>query len=686
MPVFPDPRPSDFTDPYSGVAGITFGAPSELMAGWGSMMLNNTLRTLSKQFVSNPDTDPYRRVINATYQHITGGNEADVLEALVPMPISQEQKDQGELNRPGLNIPLNVSRRTMDRLVNDYDERQYYNFVQNSPSGAFSKAAGFGGTVAGGLLDFFAGAAAGKVLGASTKVVNTFRPLAIDIMENFGAKEIMGTQAAATANKIITSGIHGGIGVGTFSATEELAKELDRGEIGQPHEWIQSLQTVGDAAWDGLWLVGGLRLGGLMAGKGFEHVKPQVKQFIGRYYHPWSKEADDIAKEDAMGQAMNGQRPNVDPILHQGALDEAVRFQRLAEENGVDARQLSEDMEQSKTVLINEINDLSENNPYPDAVTEMAENGVSLIQDDPEAIHDEGLFMDYMQAKLKVGRETAERLYEAVMEMLPRRVNGKGDRLSQGQIYNRIRKGESFEGEMPENLRKRLELEARISELEEQIKDKKTTKKERIRKQKRVDFLKTKIKPLESVTEELAAIEAELMPEGNVRKGFRNRKAYLRLEELAATSNQARNMLMRMNLSSEAVRRQMASRMFNTAMRNLLDQYDLADSVQKHIDGAHKPLSQEQVRDYGEHLKGNHPEDWRTDYDFPEDDTRGETKALDDEINEFNLEQMDEFVEKSDHKGIQEEWEAIKKKVKNNPAYSKMARALANCIAGEAAE
>lgn len=363
------------------------------------------------------------------------------------------------------------------------------------------------------------------------------------------------------------------------------------------------------------------RVGGLLNSDAFSDMPAATKRLIGRVYKPWSEDADITAREDAIGQGMNGQRPDVSLTLRQGAIDEGVLFRQIMEENGIDlgdldTRLLAADEETGR--LFREMRDVRE---------KLAESDKQLVKESEIGI--------------------------------------KGDKdLSQEGILDRLKKAqfkmeflEKAPETIPENLQKYAELQDQINRLQLKLREEGDNKQVR----RRIEQLKRRQPKVESPKEELKNLKKRLLDKG-LADDFHDSRDYRRLVDLAKVWKPARNLLDRVHLEHD----------HQLHVRDLLSRKAIIDSMRNHINGTHEPVTQGDMKEYANRLDSIGVEP--IDYSLPDNiDT-----TYDAELSKFTESEIAQLLDEVPE--LRPEIEDTIRRREATPKFKQMTKDLINCI------
>ncbi len=650
MPLFPDMQDEDPTQPPD-FSNMKYSSGDEFSAAFHAGISALEERALA--------TTPWRTP--------EGLPETFRQKASYPLPeqpglriATSSELDERRKNRKGLEIPDGVTLDLADAMVQRYDDDKYAERVYEHPAGLVAKISAFGGSGASGLLDVPSSAVGGAV---GKLALAGFKPLAKQLLEKLAAKEIFGSKAAqvatAIADTVATHTVGAVAGVTGYQAGVEAETQQERKVLGLPTTYINSLQNIGKAPVYGIILgpigaalhiglhgvevprgtteippEGGepppgqfVREGGLLNSEAFKDVSQKTKDVIGRFYLPWSKDADITMKEEATGQMLNGQAPNLDVILKQGQVDEGKNFRGILKEQGIDSKELSDRLEDANTNINNQL-------------TEIGKAREALKESDKLLAKDEG-------RSIKENKEMSQA--------------GLMKRYSQAQFEPSFM--ENVPETIPENLAKHVEVQQQISKLKAKIKESKDVEpnKQTVR---RIAQLEKRQPKILTPKEELKAIKKKLLTPEGLPEGFEESNAYKRLTDLSKVWTAAKNLLDRVHLERD----------HGNKINDLVSQSLLVDSIKKHVDDTHEPVTQDDMKDYSDHLKSiGIP---KSEYVLPE----AKDVSIDEKLNDFDSKEIKELLERPELKELKEEYEQGEKRINNQPKFADMVRQMVTCI------
>lgn len=583
-------------------------------------------------------------------------------------PITRLEREEKLKGRQGLDIPEGTSMDVADAMVQRYDDDEYYQRVYEHPGSLAGKIAALGGSTAAGLLDVksdLAGFGTAKIATAA------FKPLAKQLMDKMLVKDIFGSKAAQVATAIAAkTGEHafqGATGFAGYQTGVEAQEQEERKLLNQPSTYIQSLQNIGHATEYGA-LFGGVlsaldiglrgvrvprgsietptekspeggsppssgeegqyvRVGGLLNSEAFKGVSEKAKAVIGKFYLPWSKDSDITMKEEAAGQMLNGQPPNLDVIMRQGEIDEGENFRGILRQQGIDPVQLSGELENASSTINTQLREISR------LRSELKQSDRTLTEDNGRSIKEN---KEMSQAGLLKRFEQAQ-FEPSFLENVPETI--------------------------PDNLQKHIQNQLRINELKTKLRESKDElpNKQTVR---RIKELEKKQPKILTPKGELKDIKKKLLSSEGSPADLENTNAYKRLVDLSKVWTAARNLLDRVHLE----------RAHDAQIKDLMTQSIIVDSIRNHVDDSRPPVSRNEMKAYSDHLRSvGIPE---SNYILP----KAREVSLDERISQFDTEQVKELLDKPELAELKKELEEGEKRIKNQPKYADMVKKMVTCI------
>jgi hypothetical protein len=665
----PTPVYADPDNINTNMVGVKYGALDKILANFHLAMQNNVTRMLASGFNSNPS---FQNLVDESAKKGRRLTHDEARAVLFPQPASPEEVEAAKKDRPGIDIPEGVSGTTLKMITDRNDSNAYWNYQAQQPAGTAATYSGYGAGLVFGLADPVALMGGGVVGGAAKRLVV---PAAAKWVATLEAGSYAGAGAAKVATNIATSSLTGGAGFAGYTAFQEAGNAVTMANLGQTPQYQQAVQNV----WHGFKVgavLGGLggTAGELMGTKHFDNISAATKEKVGKYYRPWSQEAEQTARVDATAQMVDGKMPNVKDIIDMGEIEEGHRFRETLKQNNVDLPKFSAELEDSKASIATEINTLNKGNVFEEPMQNFATEARDVLRENPELIHDARDVIDGFKKTLNLTDREAENLYTAISHVVPERSSTvEGRRVTEGQIFADLKKKGEAAAEPTENIQRRLKMERHIAELQEIAEHPDTHPTAAKKALQYAAKLNDNLPEMRSPTDELAAIRQKIMPEGVPVKNFRRTAEYKRLQQLAKGSHLARNMLVESHLSSPLIVRRMAENLRNARINELYDQWHMADSMQRHVDGTHEPTTQASRKAYFDHLKSSGLED--IDYTLPDAEAK-----IDETLAKFGdgyIKNLAEMIEKPE---LAEGWEELKTLEKQQPTFRSIAKALTDCI------
>lgn len=553
-------------------------------------------------------------------------------------PASKTQIEEHVKDRPGLEIPDGTSLDIVEAMTQRYDDDKYFNHIYEHPASFMGKIAAFGGSTAAGILDIksdLMGFGAGKI------VQQGFKPLANQFMQKMAVKEIVGSKAAQIGTTIAAHSAEASAGFGGYQLGVEAQTNQEKTLLNQPVDYIQSLQNIGKASgfgaiFGGVLGVGSIglfglkvpgeatRSGGILNSRAFENVSEKTKDVIGRYFLPWSKDSDITMKEESFGQMLNGQAPDVSLVMRQGQIDEGANFRNILREHNIEPAELSAQLEDANGKIYSQLKEISTIRK-------------SLKESDKRLVEDEG-------RSIKENKEMSQA--------------GLLKRFEQAQFESSFL--ENVPKIIPENLQKHIDLQMRINELKNKIKDQQINKQT----QRRIKQLEAKRPKVLSPKQELKSIKNKLMTSDGLLDDFENTNAYQRLVDLSKVWSAARNLLDRVHLERD----------HQLMVGDLLSQGDLVNALKNHVDDAHEPVTRDDMKAYSDHLKSvGLP---KSEYVLP--DSR--ELSFDDHLQRFESDEVNQLLDRPELEELKKEFDEGQKRIENQPKFAQMVKEMVNCI------
>lgn len=610
------------------------------------------------------------------YEHYQFNTIANNLSKLKPepsmpasYPVNNDDIKNLKLDRPGLDIPIGVPKYIGSMMAAMYDNDKNYSLVKQHPASIFGRIGAIGASIAGSSLDIkslFAGGAVGK---AGEMAAASIAEKAIG---SFGARELYGSGAARVGSLMAqTAGQGAGFGIGSQTETE-LAEQEKNTNLDQPHDYIQSLQNIGEAGFFGaalglggktigLGLLGrkvtrlpdgsimehgaetgipesGLkadgtpfveggevtRQGGLLNRPEFTQIPQITKEYIGKVYKPWSKDSDITMKEEGTGQMLNGQMPDVSVVMKQGMSDEGANFRDAMRNGDVDVEALDKSLADAQENITSEL---------------FTEHFAEKFNSVPtEALKPREGEVNYYKGVSKTSSEG----------LSPDRVNDEV--FGRGHWMTKDRGVAEQTGKNVETVTGKFNL---------------------------LDINKIDDKEISDAFSNLKKTANQVKQKSELRDARQNfinmakEKGYEGIER-QSTEGQHEVMFFDKPKSQEALQREARQAKIN----NLNQQYMLAQSMREHINGTHEPLTQEEVQAYGDHLQSPGIPDNSYKTESPKQDF-----TVDDYLAEFPEQQIDQLADVfGKNNEMVREIEATREKLRKQNVFAEMTQNLTDCL------
>lgn len=571
-------------------------------------------------------------------------NYMDLLKddpTLTPEQITAMQEE-----RPGLFIPQNTKAKIGEVLQKRYDDNMLYNFVSNHPQpGILGTLSAYGGAIGASLLDPATLVGGGVGAKVATKFIT---PTATNYMSKLAVKGVMGSQAARVATKVAQNSITGaGFGAGSQTLIEAGEQNILRQE-GKPSEYIQSAQRIGHAIGLGALIGAGFTPVEMAASSAFDRLNPKAKEVIGRYYTPWSKNADITAREDSVGQVYNGVPPDATNTLRQGAIDAGSELRERLKENGVDIAELDEHLINSNDHLDGQIRDLVETRRNIAEADKALEARFEKAINENQELSQAGIVKTLEQSQFDT--KILEKSGMTIPENLQKFIDVQNDikRLKEKLAQEQKRR--------PSEVVIKPELGAQDVTREQSEPNKKVLR--------RIEQLEKRQPKILTPKEELSFIKKRLLGKNGLPNGFEQSTDFRRLQDLAKVWRAGNDLLDRVYLEDAQ----------NKQINALANQKIFVASLRSQINDTHVPLTRDDMINYGEHLKsiGVDP----IDFELPGE----EPTSISEQLKEYDEPRVKDLLERTKIDEIKNEYEATRKKIDNQPSFSKMVKDMVNCI------
>jgi len=666
----PTPVYADPDNVNTNLVGVKYGALDTLLANFNLALQSSVTRMMMRNFNSSPSLD---NLIQASAKKGGRLTHDEARAILFPQPASIDQVTEAKKDRPGIDIPEGVSQDTLKAIVDGVDNRNYWSFQAQQPAGTAATLTGYTTGFIAPLVTDPVAAAGGGAIGAGVKKL--VMPSAVRWMETLATKNFAGAGAARLGTQIATSSVPVGATFAGFTSFQEVGEGISMANRGQTPQYQQAVLNIGQSFGAGLVFGAILETGALALGsKHFNNISDATKAKADKYYRSWTQDAAETARVDATAQMVDGKMPKVGDIINLGAIEQGAKFREALRQDGVDLPEFSTQLEESKNNIATEINTVNKGNVFEEPLQEFAGATADILRENPELEHDPRMVIEEFKKKLNLSDAEAEHLYTSISDFVPERAGSeKGRRVTEGQIYADIKKTGDSAVEPPENVQRRLKLERHVKELQEIAADESEHPTKRKKAAKYAQKLNENLPEMRSPTEELEDIRKEIMPDGTPIKNFRRTAGYKRLQELAKGSHLARNMLIESHLRSPGIVKKMAERMQNARINALYDQWHMADSMQRHVDGTHEPVTQADRKAYFEHLKSSGLDD----IDFTLPDADAQIDAALEKFSDSYVKNLTEMIEKPQ---LADEWNELADLMKQQGTYKSMAKSLTDCI------
>ncbi len=630
-------------------------------------------------------------------------------------PVTQEDIDEWRVDRPDLpNIPLGVPKFIGNAVVSKHDNDKNLALMHEADGNFIGKAAAFGSSMGTSFLDFKALIAAMVTGGVGGRAATTIGKWG---MTKLGASEFFGSRAANIGTQLVQGGITVGAANVGFQASREIEETTAREILVQPTQYLQSLQNMGMAGATGFLLgmlgtgaVIGIagrkvmrfddgsfiemppegkagvyhepaasdftmspegvqipeigitpegrawtasRQGGLLNRNEFAEYTPQQKAHIADSFKPWTAESDITMTEEATGQMMNGQIPDVSIIMKQGVADAGESFRQSMRDGKIDLDMfdsaLSESHENVKLELSEAIKQSENVRESTKKLTAVENLPITELSDLSQA----GILKRAQLAQFE----------KSIMEQSPELV--------------------------PENVRKFIEVEKEIQRLTDKLYAEQKQKPSEVKIKpelgaqditkepaplnkkvvKRIEALKKRQPKILAPKTELKSIKKSVLKDvGTMNYG--SSEAYQRLSELAKVWNAAKQLKENLDLQHD----------FENQIAELASHDFLISAMRDHINARHEGATPADLREYAETLQSTGiPDIADAAAEFqpkPEVD-------IDAYINEYSPEEMKSISEIIGDEIYNKELEASAKKVKMIPKMREMVRNMTDCLMRE---
>lgn len=627
-------------------------------------------------------------------------------------PVTQEDIEAWKVDRPDLpNIPLGVPKFIGNAVVSKHDNDRNLALMNEADGNYIGKAAAFGSAMGTSFLDLKALVAAMVTGGVGGRAATTIGKWG---MTKLGASEFFGSKAANIGTQLVQSGITVGAANLGFQGSREIEEATSREILLQPTQYLKSLQNMGVAGASGflLGLLGtasmigiagrkvmrfndgsflemppegksgvyyeparadftvspegetvaqtgvtpegkpwtASRQGGLLNRNEFREYTPVQKAHIADSFKPWSAEADVTMTEEATGQMMNGQIPDVSIIMKQGIVDAGESFRQSLRDGKIDLEMfdsaLSESHESVKLELAEAIKQ-SEN---------VRESTKKLQAVENLPITD---LSDLSQAGILKRAQLAQ-FEKSIMEQSPELVPANVRKFIEIEkdIQRLTEKAYAEQKTKPSEVKIKPELGAQDVTKEPAPLNKKVMK--------RIAALEKRKPNILSAKTELKSIKKEILKDVGA-ANYGGSEAYQRLSEIAEVWNAAKQLKENLDLQHD----------FELHIAELASHDFLISAMRDHINDAHEGATPADVKEYAETLQSTGiPEIKDAAAEF---EPRPETD-IDAYIKEYPPEQIKAITEKLGDDTYNKQLEMAAKKYKNIPKMREMIRNMTDCL------
>ncbi len=85
------------------------------------------------------------------------------------------------------------------------------------------------------------------------------------------------------------------------------------------------------------------------------NIPDRAKAAIEKLWKPWTREADDVTKTEAVGQMANGNLVDIEPVIKQGMYDEGVSFRDELAKEGIDPKEVDQALGDEQERIVSEM-------------------------------------------------------------------------------------------------------------------------------------------------------------------------------------------------------------------------------------------------------------------------------------------------------------------------------------------
>lgn len=332
----------------------------------------------------------------------------DVEKEFIDSPqLTESQIEAYNKDRPGLHLYDGIKQNVANTMIDDYDGKRWRDYVESySDPSLTTKGINFVSNLAGNATDVI-GLAAGALLGsfaapeeaamaAGLGVEASATPIA-RLLAQYGWDDLLGNSASRTGtnllNKMIDGAKHLSLNLTGFTGAQVGANLIKEKSFNQDLDWDQSAWNLATAPVLGAAM--GLAPIPFIKGARTEALN-RLEGFFNRFT-PITPEAEQTAKQTAMAQAMAGDDINVDPIIKQGAADQARAFHQEMQDQGLNPDDVVNEID-SRLQQIDKQLESNPNDPnlhFQKTFHDMARDYIN----NPHPDLSQGEFQDFMQGR-----------------------------------------------------------------------------------------------------------------------------------------------------------------------------------------------------------------------------------------------------------------------------------------------
>ncbi len=667
MPVYPDIEEHKPGDPID---------LSNIQYSWGERLATDNFRERFTSALSNTyEHNTYNLLVNNSPMHVKPQEGYPGTFPTTQDDISLWKKDRPDLAHIPLGTPKFIGLATVSMYDND---KKLKDMEEMDPS-YLGKAGAFGGSIVGSFTDIKALIAAASGGAIASKAVST---IAKSGMEKFGASELFGSKASQVGTQIMQrSAEFGGANIG-YQTVREAEEQESKQILQQPHDYLQSLQNIGTAGYQGV-IAGTLfellgvgllgvkgtvnkaggfeyraplegetpaRSGGIFNRKEFDEIPQEHKEIIADNFKPWSNDADVTMTEEASGQMFNGQTVKVDPIMRQGIVDEGATFRQAMRDGNIDVEMLDNALSEAHDNVKADLSDAIKQSEELRQSTKKLEAGEEL------AITEE---KDLSQAGILRRAERAQ-FEESIMKQSPELVpeNVRKNIETQKEIKRLNDKLEEEAKRQPSVVTTKPELGAQDIVREPAKPNKKVIK--------RIEYLKNRMAKILTPKEELQSLKKQLMKQAGT-PDYGTGEAYQRLSQLANVWKAAKQLKENLDLSHN----------FEGRIGELSAHDAIISMMRDHLNDTHEPVTRADMKDYADQLQSpGIPKEPDVAAEFepkPE-------KDIDAYLQEYPPEDLRSITEKLNDDLYTKELERSAKRLSMIPTMRSMVKNMTDCL------